>query len=215
MTHEITLRKATEADLEPLIDLMLVSSWGGMQVAWERVAPEGWGWRKQARAELLDLGCDLGLPNFVVAARGDEVAGMILFNFFDDMAYVRPENAEPDLRETLTLLKKAAHSIFIREIAVAEAARGVGVGRILLTFAESMWRSQAQDRLTLLVNSENAHAKLVYGKRGFCEAARAPSKKHPSYSNASFIILMEKKKSWEVQSTDTTAPAEVLTLHTP
>jgi ribosomal protein S18 acetylase RimI-like enzyme len=198
MSLEITLRQACEADVEPLIELMLVSSWGGMQGAWGRVAPQGMDWRDQARAELLDLNCDLGLPNFVVAANGDEVVGMILFNFFDDMHHIQPERAGPELRETLSLLKKAAHSVFIREIAVDARARGQGVGRILLAFAEDLWRPHALDRLSLLVNSENTHAMDVYAGRGFVETARAPNSiNHPSYSNASFKILMEKRKSWE------------------
>ncbi len=196
MSHAFTLRQATDADVEQLIDLMLVSSWGGMQKAWERVAPKALGWRGQARAELRDLSCDLGLPNFVVAAQGDRLAGMILFNFFDDMAYVQPEDAAPELRETLVLLKQAANSIFIREIGVAQFARGTGVGRGLLTFADTMWEPHVLDRLTLLVNSENLHAMRVYAGRGFVEAARAPSTDHPGFSDLSYKILMEKRKSW-------------------
>jgi ribosomal protein S18 acetylase RimI-like enzyme len=198
MSLEITLRQARDNDVDPLIDLMLVSSWGGMKMAWERVAPTGTCWRDQARAELLDYKCDLGLPHFVVAERGDETLGMVVLNFFSDMDFIQPELADPEQRDTLILLKKAAHSIFIREIAVVESARGQGVGRMLLAFAEKVWRPHAFDTLSLLVNSENTHALDVYRKRGFVETARAPNaSNHPSYSSGSFKIMMEKRKSWE------------------
>jgi GNAT superfamily N-acetyltransferase len=198
MGLEITLRQARAEDVESLIDLMLISSWGGMQGAWERVTPLGMAWRDQARAEILDLKCDLGLPNFVVAEHDGRVAGMILLNFFDEMHHIHPERAGPELRETLILLKKAAHSVFIREIAVNIPARGQGVGRLLLMFAENVWRPHAFDKLSLLVNSENVHALGVYAARGFVETARAPNPpNHPSYSSSSFKILMEKRKSWE------------------
>ena len=57
----------------------------------------------------------------------------------------------------------------VSDVAVAEGADGLGVGRALMTAGETWALEQGYDRLTLTVFARNARARAFYEKLGFGE----------------------------------------------
>ncbi len=192
MESPFQFRAAVAADVETLIDLMMVSSWGGIRAAWERVRSPRETWRQRGAAEIADVGCEIGYSRFVVAERDKRIAGMILLNFIGDTSTLDPELEPPEQQGVLALIKQAEHSIFVREIAVLDWARGRGLATALLSLAEGIAESRGDSRVTLIVNDQNKPAHRLYGARGFRAVSSTPSIGHPAFSDASTLFLMEK-----------------------
>jgi ribosomal-protein-alanine N-acetyltransferase len=57
-------------------------------------------------------------------------------------------------------------------VAVAESARGRGIGALLLADAEARAAESGAERLLLEVHSDNAPAAALYARRGFCAVGR-------------------------------------------
>ncbi|MEV0981578.1 GNAT family N-acetyltransferase [Streptomyces sp. NPDC049915] len=68
---------------------------------------------------------------------------------------------------TPTPLPSNAHVRYIRGLAVAEEARGKGVGRALLRAAVAQARGQGFRRITLRVLGHNTGARALYESEGF------------------------------------------------
>ncbi|GGV61529.1 MULTISPECIES: GNAT family N-acetyltransferase [Streptomyces] len=66
-----------------------------------------------------------------------------------------------------TPLESNAHVLQIRGLAVAEEARGKGVGRALLRAAQEEARRRGARRLTLRVLAHNTPARTLYESEGF------------------------------------------------
>jgi ribosomal protein S18 acetylase RimI-like enzyme len=187
-----TIRSATAADVEQLIDLMVVSSWGGIRRAWDRARSETETWRDRGRSEILDRDSEIGFSRFVVAEADGRIAGMVLLNMIGDTAAIRPEAAAPPERGALRLVRAARHSLFVREIATAEWARGGGIARELLALCERVAASNDVPRLTLIVNDANTRAEALYRKLGYRQIEEEASIGFPDGSR---LLLMEKRAS--------------------
>ena len=199
MNPAVTLRVATAADIDTLIDLMVVSSWGGMRTAWTRAqsrsqirqAPQTW--QQKARVELADAQCEIGYARFVVAEFEQRIAGMVLFNVIGSTDDIKPALAPPEQVSALTLIKGARDSLFIRELAVADWARGQGVASGFLDLADRVRASNTLFRVTLIVNDANGPAHKLYLKHGYAAVDHAPSVGHPTFEDGSTMLLMQKK----------------------
>lgn len=77
------------------------------------------------------------------------------------------------LREELLSHEPSAH---LEAIAVAESARGAGVGRELLNNAETMAKAQGALSMTLHVFGNNTTARAVYRNHGYDEELIRASK---------------------------------------
>ncbi len=195
MENAFQFRAAVAADVETLIDLMMVSSWGGIRAAWERVRSPRETWRQRGAAEIADVGCEIGYSRFVVAEEEGRIAGMILLNFLGDTSMLDPDAEPPEQQGVLSLIKQADHSVFVREIAVLDWARGRGLASAFLTLAGSLAESRGDERVTLIVNDQNRPAHRLYDARGFRAVANTRSIGHPAFSDASSLLLMEKRLS--------------------
>ncbi len=98
MERSFQFRAAMAADIETLVDLMMVSSWGGIRHAWERVRSPRETWRQRGAAEIADVGCEIGYSRFVVAEERGRVAGMILLNCLGDTSALDPALEPPNRR---------------------------------------------------------------------------------------------------------------------
>jgi ribosomal protein S18 acetylase RimI-like enzyme len=193
MSTPVTFRTAESGDIETLIDLMLVSSWGGIRTAWERVRAREETWRDRGRMEIADRDSEIGYPRFVVADAGGPLAAMLLLNLVGDTATLEPRHAPPEEIGALRLIKLAARSVFIREIATADWARGRGIASELLGLAERVALSNNLARATLIVNDSNAGAERLYRKHGFTVCGEEASFGHPRFADGSRLLLMEKQ----------------------
>jgi ribosomal protein S18 acetylase RimI-like enzyme len=192
MAQPVTFRTASAHDVEQLIDLMVVSSWGGIRSAWERVRLSGETWRDRGRVEIADRESEIGYPRFVVAEAKDGLAAMVLFNLVGDTAQLDMRNAMPEEAGAMRLIRQARNSLFVREIATASWARGRGLASELLALAETVAASNGAKRVTLIVNDANGPAERLYVRRGFRVCAEEASLGHPTFPDGSRLLLMEK-----------------------
>ncbi len=95
----------------------------------------------------------------------------------------------------LDLIKRADHSVFVRELAVVDWARGRGLASAFLDLADGVAGNRGDPRVTLIVNDQNVAAHRLYVARGFGVTARARSIGHPAFSDESSLLLMEKPVS--------------------
>jgi ribosomal protein S18 acetylase RimI-like enzyme len=187
----LNLRAATQEDVESIIDLMLMSSWGGMRAAWERVSKQGENWRDRARAEVADLSSDIGYPHCVLAVDGSRPLGLMLLNNIGDTRQLDTRGVPPIHVGPLELMKLASNSLFVRELAVVEQARGKGIASTFLEFALQVGRSHDVPRVTLMVNDANGSALKLYERKGYRRIAERPSIDHPFFPEGSMLLLME------------------------
>jgi ribosomal protein S18 acetylase RimI-like enzyme len=200
MPDNFRFRAATSDDLPALLDLMVLSSFGGITEAWQRVKKHGETWQQRGLAELGDANCEIGYSRFIVAeeangSAGNGLAGMILLNVVGDTSQMNPALEPPEQVGVVALLKAAQHSVFIREFALFEWARGKGLAREFLDLTERLSVSNGARRVTLIVNDQNEPALALYRKAGFTPCDQQPSINHPHFSDSSLLVLMEKQLS--------------------
>jgi ribosomal protein S18 acetylase RimI-like enzyme len=192
MDQEISFRTARQSDIAILLELMMISSWGGIRTAWERVKGPRESWRDRGLAELADADCEIGYSRFVLAEVDGRVGGMVLLNRIADTSGLQPHLEPPEQVGAVALIKQASMSIFVRELAVAEWIRGRGLGRSFLEVAGEIAVGQGLDRVTLIVNDSNAAAHRLYASSGFKVVGSRPSIGHPAFGDGSMLLLMEK-----------------------
>ncbi len=192
MASNIALRSARPEDIGALLEFMMISSWGGIREAWERVRSPAETWRERGLAELADPECEIGYSRFVVAEIDGRMAGMVLLNFVGDTTPLDPRREPPEQAGAVALIKLADRSVFIREIAVDGWARGRGIARMLLGLAERLAISHHLGRVTLIVNDANGPAHRLYLAEGFKAVASRPSFGHPVFDDGSMLVLMQK-----------------------
>jgi ribosomal protein S18 acetylase RimI-like enzyme len=195
MSSPVTFRSAGPDDIEELVDLMLVSSWGGIRAAWDRARSPHQTWRDRGRSELSDADGEIGYARFVVAETDGRLAGMVLLNMVGDTHRLSVNEAPPTERPALGLIREARNSLFIRELATAEWARGKGLATEMIELSERVAAGNAVERVTLIVNDANGPAEKLYLKLGYAGCAEAPSLGHPRFPDGSRLILMEKRLS--------------------
>lgn len=98
---------------------------------------------------------------------------------------VRPETGEP---AGFALMQSVLDEAEVLTIAVAKAARGAGLGRAILTAAESEAVSRGARRVFLDVSNRNQAGLALYRSAGY----RQTGSRRAYYSDGSDAILMEK-----------------------
>ncbi len=192
MDQTVTFRGAHHADIPVLLDMMMMSSWGGIRKAWERVRSPNETWRDRGLTELGDVQCEIGYSRFVVAELEGRIGGMVLLNSLGDTSSLDPAREPPEQAGALALIKEARQSIFVRELAVADWLRGQGIARSFLDLSERIALSNGFGRVTLIVNDANAPAHRLYDSVGFKTVAARPSIGHPAFDDGSMLLLMAK-----------------------
>jgi ribosomal protein S18 acetylase RimI-like enzyme len=210
MLSNYRFRSALPNDVPALLDLMVMSSFGGISEAWQRAKSHGETWQQRGFAELSDSTCEIGYSRFVVAEThtgsagqklagqklaAEKIAGMILLNVVGDTSLMNPRLEPLEQAGAVALIKAAEHSLFIREFAIAEWARGQGLSKEFLALTERLAISNGLKRVTLIVNDANLAAHGLYKKSGFKAQQQQPSIAHPHFPDSSTLVLMDKAVS--------------------
>jgi GNAT superfamily N-acetyltransferase len=193
MSGDLSFRSGTLRDVDALVDLLVMSSWGGIRNAWERVRAPGESWRERGRLEVSDAGCELGYPRFIVAEIDGRMAGMMLLNLLGSQFILPDDETPPEQHGAFALMRKAADTLFVRELAVAPFARGRGIARAFLALADDLARGNGRVPVTLIVNDANAPALKLYLDCGYRETAAEPCLGHPTFADGTMLMLMEKR----------------------
>ncbi|GAB1335248.1 GNAT family N-acetyltransferase [Streptomyces sp. E-15] len=97
------------------------------------------------------------------------------------LGYVRLARATP--------LAANAHVLAIQGFAVAEEARGRGVGRALIRAAVEEARGRGARRLTLRVLGHNAPARALYASEGFAVEGVLPGEFHLDGADVDDVLM--------------------------
>ncbi|WP_437969995.1 N-acetyltransferase [Sorangium sp. So ce260] len=142
MSSATTLR-ADAAHIPAVLDMMEDFN-AGEEIPWDRGAIE---------ASLRRLLADASLGFVVVAVTAQGVAGYAVVTFNFDLEF-------------------RGRDAFVTELYVRPAARGAGLGRLLLVGAEAMAVEEDARALHLLVRPENTRAIALYRASGFVQTPR-------------------------------------------
>ncbi|RZK34512.1 MAG: GNAT family N-acetyltransferase [Hymenobacter sp.] len=147
MASELTIRRATEADLPAIVALVravvpLMQATGNYQ--WTSEYPNETIFRR-----------DLGLRQLWVADLGGELAGVAALTQDQDTGYAEADwdAAEP--------------ALVTHRLAVAPAAHGRGVAQALMQQAEHEARALGLRTLRVDTNSQNAATQQLFPKLGY------------------------------------------------
>ena len=87
--------------------------------------------------------------------------------------------------------QRVPDSFYINTLAVDEAARGRGVGTLLLDFASELARSSGCDSLTLHAWGDNEPALTLYRSHGFQELEKIHLPKTPALAHDAPMLLLK------------------------
>jgi GNAT superfamily N-acetyltransferase len=139
-----SIRRATVADLETLLELMVAFN------AFEHIP-----WTKDAgREPLCTLLADVSLGIVGIVTEEESALGYFVVTWNYDLEW-------------------NGRDAFLTELFVVEAARGRGIGRIALEAAESMAVQYGAHALHLMVRHENERAHTMYLRAGYVSPPRA------------------------------------------
>lgn len=125
-----------------------------------------------------------------------ETAGMLLGYPLPEPHDLRSLAEVPlEVRPLIELEAEAPGTWYINAIATYERFRGRGVASRLLAEAVSLAQERAINRLSLIVDSENRGAGLLYEKLGFEATARKPVVPYPGCRHGGDWVLMVKQLS--------------------
>lgn len=188
-----SLRAAGPGDVGRLIELMLVSSHGGLADAWTEDARHGESWREAASRVVGDRDGELGFGKAVVAESAGLVIGMVQLNTLHAREIMPDPQASATLLRLTLLLNRALPAMMIREIAVEADWRGRGVARALIDASGLLAEQASLPRLTLTVNEANTEAMSAYRRLGFRLVGRGPIFPHRHWPATGATLLMERK----------------------
>lgn len=200
MTLEKPFRLATEEDALQLAELVNFAGEGLPLHVWAGLAGQDedpWeiGRARQARkarnGEVIVVdngsGAFAGLTGYAIGTEPQPVG-------IDIPALFRP---------LLELENCAPESWYINVLACYPAARGQGIGSRLLRLAEEIAVSEGLGRLSVIVASDNAGARRLYGRHGFKEVARKGCVKEGwDTATDQWLLLMKPVSRAEVRTGD-------------
>lgn len=187
------IRDATREDAAALAYLIDLAGEGIPRYLWSQMCEAGedvllFGATRAAREEGA-----FSYRNARILTLDGEVAGMLLgYPLPDPVDLSDLEDAPLVVRPLLELEALAPGTWYINAIATYERFRGQGVASRLLAEAVRLARVAGVDRLSLIVDSDNRTAALLYEKLGFESRARRPVIPHPGSRHGGDWMLMVK-----------------------
>ena len=195
VTSPVKLRPARRADASSMAILVDIAGYGLPAWLW------GGAVRRGEAASALEVGRSRALRddgafswrNAVIAELAGEVAGMLIgYREPDEPEAVDADGLDPVLRPLFELEALAPATWYINVLATFPEFRGRGVGAALIGKAADIARRSRARGLSLIVEDDNAGARRLYERVGFCETARRPFHAFPGSQPAEAWILMER-----------------------
>lgn len=196
----ISFRTATQEDAGFLVPLVTDSSGGVWNAVWRAVAREGESVVDSGARYLADTTHDLSYKNTVITERdGVAIGAMISYQEkADDTAGDDASGKQAPLPQALADALQPYRqltdpdSLFIAELCLLPAARGQGVGTLLLERANSDALQQGLPCITLRVFKDNVGAVRLYERFGFTRQGELPVIPHPDIQVGGNVLLMSR-----------------------
>ncbi len=186
---KVRLRPAIKGDAATIAKLYSISSDGGADYIWTKLATEGEdilavGAKRYARDDNA-----FSYQNCTVAEENWAIAGMmVVFPMAVD------ENAVPESDPILAPYDalEEDNSFYICGVALFPDQRDRGIGGRFLKLAENKARIKGYNKVSLIVFDLNVRAKLLYERLGYREVARATTQPHPLIHYTGDALLLVK-----------------------
>ena len=183
------VRPARKSECRRIAQFYRISSDGVADYIWTQLARPGEDVLDVGRRRYEREGTPFSYQNCkMVELDGGDVVGMLVaFPMEVDPAYVE---SDPVLAPYSVL--EEARSYYICGMAVEEAHRGRGLGKLLLEEAERDARRLGFSKLSLICFEQNERALRLYRKSGYLETRRHAVVPHPLLHYTGDAILMVK-----------------------
>jgi GNAT superfamily N-acetyltransferase len=164
----IRLRPGVLDDVDFLVEIIDMSSHGGIGEHYHAVYGRAEPWQSHARRDISCSGSELGYDMAVVALAGDRRAAAAIFNPL--RAHIPQVPAQTERSAAIQrLIGRVPGTLLIREVAVLPRYRGQGIGRKLIEAAIAFARYRKLSAVSLTVNGDNTPARALYETSGFIE----------------------------------------------
>ena len=177
MSGEAHIRPAVKDDCRSIAELVAIASDGLAEYIWGKDALEG--------ESLIDVGTrryareneDFSYQNTTVIEFGGVIAGMAL-------CYAMPPSQDRDLDQVDPVMRPYAQledpgSLYISDIALFTAFRGIGLGSRLLADIHAKARSLGFAKTSLICFEENTTAMRLYKRLDYVQIDSHPIVPHP------------------------------------
>jgi GNAT superfamily N-acetyltransferase len=164
----IRLRPGLADDIDFLVEIIDMSSHGGIGEHYRAIYGQAAPWQVHARKDIARIGSELGFDMAVIALAGEQRAAAAFFNPLKSV--IHPVRTETERSSAIQrLIASVPGTILIREIAVLPRYRGRGVARLLIEAAKRFATVRKLPAVSLTVNADNAPALALYETSGFRE----------------------------------------------
>ncbi len=164
----IRLRPGTVDDIDFLVEIIAMSSHGGIGEHYHAVYGHHTPWQTHARRDISRAGTELGYDMAVIALAGERRAAAAIFNPLRATIAYGPAETERSAA-IQRLIGRVPGTLLIREVAVLPQYRGQGIGRQLIEAAMAFARFRKLSAVSLTVNGDNTPARALYETSGFVE----------------------------------------------
>jgi GNAT superfamily N-acetyltransferase len=165
---DVTLRRATEADVPDLARLHIIAAHGIVDVLYHDLVP-GVPTEKLFEWRFTQAGSVKSYEYCWVARQGSRTIGMVHAYPIDDLAH-----APSDPRLT-------------------PECRGSGIGNRLMALSTSEAQQRGFTEVSLMVFEQNSRAVALYRRLGFEVAGRSPVVPHPLLHHTGDLLLMMRR----------------------
>jgi ribosomal protein S18 acetylase RimI-like enzyme len=182
------LRPALKSECRRIAELYRVSSDGVADYIWTKSAAPGEDILDIGRRRYEREGIPFSYQNCKLVELNDAVVGMLV---------AFPMRVDPNYKESDPVLLPYSvleedNSYYICGMAVDEAHRGKGMGKMLLDEAERTARSLGFRKLSLIVFEQNVGARRLYERSGYTVTMRHAVVPHPLIHFTGDALLMVK-----------------------
>jgi len=190
---EISFRFGQAEDIDAVADLVIDAGGGLYEFLLDGLVP-GVSARNMIRYAVSDESTLFSYTNGLLAEQGDEVLGLALCYPGDEFGLpwiVRNVIPRRRLDRVRALLEADVRgTLYLNSLAVTEAARGGGVGRLLLGCVGELTAELALDTVTLHVWADNEPAIGLYRSSGFEIVETIPIEPHERLPHEGGMHLM-------------------------
>ena len=194
MSHEYTIRAATQNDAREIAKLIAISSDGVAEIEWHEEA-------EKEHCDPLNIGertyqnpqGDYSFNNTTILEKNGEVAGMLLAFGMPEAAPRNPENRPfADDKNVFApyIYLEEPNSWYICGVAIYPQHRGHGLGTRLMELANEQAKKCGFSILSLVVFEQNQGALNLYERLGYTVVDEAPVVPHPLIHYEGNALLM-------------------------